>query len=193
MTVWIDAFLPTFALIALGFVLRRTMLQDETVWSGAESLTFRVLLPALLASSISTVKLSDLPLGRMAAAIWITLIVATGTAIAIARIFGHDRAGMTSVVQGGIRFNNYIVFPIAAGLYGQAGLAFAGISAGLIVPCAQAILTLVFVLSDGRRLSAFGLVRQVALNPLILGCLLGFAFAAGGGMPAGIAPRVEPT
>ncbi len=44
----------------------------------------------------------------------------------IARVFRHDRAAMTSVVQGGIRFNNYIAFPIAAGLFGQAGLAFAG-------------------------------------------------------------------
>lgn len=188
MTAWIDAFLPTFGLIALGYLLRRTLLPDPVVWSGIESLSFRILLPALLASSISTVKLADLPLGQMAGAIWITLATGTASAIGIARVFRHDRAAMTSVMQGGIRFNNYVAFPIAAGLYGPAGLALAGVSAGLIVPCVQLILTFVFVLSEGRRLSGLGLVRQVVLNPLILGCLLGFAFAGLGGMPPGIAP-----
>lgn len=188
MTAWIDAFLPTFALIALGFVLRRGILADPAVWSGLETLTFRVLLPALLASSISTVRLSELPLGRMAGAIWVTLLVGTCLALGLARLFRHDRAAMTSVVQGGIRFNNYIAFPIAGGLYGQAGLAFAGVVAGLIVPCVQVILTFVFVLSEGRRLNPLGLARQIVLNPLILGCLIGFAFSAAGGMPAGVAP-----
>lgn len=188
MIAWIDAFLPTFGLIALGFHLRRTLIPDEAVWSGMERLTFWVLLPALLASSISTVKLAELPLGQMAAAIWITLVLATGAAIGLARVLGHDRAAMTSIVQGGIRFNNYVAFAIVGGVYGQPGLAFGGITAGLIVPCVQVLLTLVFVLSEGRKLAPLGLARQIALNPLILGCLIGFIFAAAGGMPAGVAP-----
>ncbi len=188
MTAWIDAFLPTFALIALGYGLRARLIVEPAFWAGLDRLIFFVLLPALLAWSISTVSLAGLPLGALAAVIWTVLGIATLSAIGIARLLRHDRAAMTSIVQGGIRFNNYMAFPIAAGLYGPAGLAFSGVTAGLIVPCVQTILTCVFVLSEGGTLKPLRLLRQIALNPLLLGCVIGFAFAAAGGMPAGIAP-----
>ena len=188
MSAWIDAFLPTFALIALGAALRARMLREDLIWAGLEVLTFRILLPALLAQSISRLHLSELPVGGLAGTIWTTLILATGSAIAIARGLGHDRAAMTSIVQGGIRFNTYIALAISVGLYGPAGLAFGGVTAGLIVPCAQTILTLVFVLSDDKPVSPLRIVAQTLLNPLLLGCLVGFAFAALGGMPPGVDP-----
>lgn len=188
MAAWLDALLPTIALIALGFVLRARLLRDEVVWAGMERLTFWVLLPALLASSISSVKLSELPLGAMAGTIWSTVAVSTLAAMGLARALGHDPAAMTSVVQGGIRFNNYIAFAISGGLYGAQGLAFGGVAVGLLIPCIQVILTFIFVLSTGQRLTPIGVMRQIALNPLIGGCLAGFAFAAFGGMPAGLAP-----
>lgn len=188
MSAWIDAFLPTFALIALGLVLRARLLTDPAIWAGMERLTFFALLPSLLAYSISTVKLSELPLGAMAATIWTTLALATASALVLSRLLGHGRAAMTSVVQGGIRFNNYVALAIVAGLYGQAGLSLGGVTAGLIVPCAQVILTAVFVLSDGGRLQPLKLLRQMASNPLLLGCLAGFAFASVGGMPPGLGP-----
>ena len=188
MAPWINAFFPTFALIGLGLVLRSRLLPEPAVWAGIDRLTFFVLLPALLASSISTVRLEELPLGTMAAAIWITLALATISALVLSRLLGHTRAAMTSVVQGGIRFNNYVALAVSAGLYGTDGLAFGAVAAGLIVPCVQVILTLVFVLSDGGRLQPRKLLLQIALNPLLLGCLVGFAFAAAGGMPHGLAP-----
>ncbi|NNM73417.1 AEC family transporter [Enterovirga aerilata] len=188
MAAWINAFFPTFALIGLGLLLRWRLLADQAVWGGIDRLTFFVLLPSLLASSISTVKLSELPLGSLATTIWITLGLATVSALILSRLLGHNRAAMTSVVQGGIRFNNYVALAISAGLYGDEGLAFGGVAAGLIVPCVQVILTVVFVVSDGGRLQPLKLLRQIAINPLLLGCLVGFAFAAAGGMPPGIAP-----
>jgi predicted permease len=188
MAAWINAFFPTFALIGLGLLLRWRLLPEPAIWASIDRLTFFVLLPALLASSISTVKLEELPLGTMAAAIWITLALATLSALILSRLLGHTRAAMTSVVQGGIRFNNYVALAVSAGLYGAEGLAFGGVAAGLIVPCVQVILTLVFVLSDGGRLRPLKLLQQIALNPLLLGCLVGFAFAALGGMPPGLAP-----
>jgi predicted permease len=188
MAAWINAFVPTFALIGLGILLRWRLLTDVAIWAGIDRLTFFVLLPSLLAWSISTVKLSELPLGALAGTLWITLALATLSALILSRLLRHNRAAMTSVVQGGIRFNNYVALAISAGLYGNEGLAFGGVASGLIVPCVQVILTLVFVLSDGGRLRPLNLLRQIGTNPLLIGCAVGFAFAALGGMPDGIAP-----
>ena len=191
MSAWIDAFLPTFGLILLGFALRRSLLRDESVWIGLETLTFWVLLPCLLAHSISTVRLSDVPVAGLAVAIWATLAGATAAALLLARALGHGPPATTSIVQGGIRFNNYMALAIGAGLYGPGGLALAGVSAGLIVPVAQTIVVMVFVVCGGRRTSRLAMVRQIATNPLLLGCLVGFGFATVGGMPAGLAPFVR--
>ena len=188
MAAWIDAFLPTFGLIALGFFLRRRTMTDATVWAGLENLTFWVLLPSLLASSISTVKLSELPIGAMAVTTWTTLGLGTVSALILARLLGHQHPAATSVLQGGIRFNNYIAFAVSVGLMGQGGLAFAGVSAGLIVPFVQVVLTLVFVLGGGRRVAPLKLLQQIAFNPLIIGSLVGFGFATVGGLPPGLAP-----
>ena len=48
MAVVIAALLPVFLLIALGFVLKRTLIRPETQWVGLERLTYYVLLPLFL-------------------------------------------------------------------------------------------------------------------------------------------------
>ena len=191
MNAWLDAFLPTFGLIALGVVLRARFIRDGAVWQGLETMTFWILLPALLVSSIAGAPLGALPVGRLLAATWLTLLVATGLALAIARITGADRAAMTSVVQGGIRYNTYIALGIVSGLFGPQGLALGGIVSGLIVTGAQTILAIVFVVSDGGRPSPVRMLVQTLKNPLLLACLAGFALSALGGLPPGIGALVK--
>lgn len=191
MASWIDAFLPTFGLIALGVFLRARILRDGAVWEGLETLTFWVLLPALLASSIAGASLGDLPVGRLLATIWLALLIATGLSVLVARAAKADRAAMTSIVQGGIRFNTYTALGIVSGLFGQTGLTLGGVVAGLIVTCVQMILAVLFVVSEGGRPSPMRMAVQTIKNPLLLGCLAGFAIAALGGMPPGIGPTVR--
>lgn len=188
---WLNAFLPTIALIALGIVLKARVQRDPAVWTGIEGLTFWVFLPCILASSISTIDLTTLPFGPIAATIWIPLAVATASALVLARMLGHRHAAMTSIVQGGIRFNTFVAFSIVAGLYGQPGLALGGVMAGMIVPVVQVVVTIAFASSAGGMPRPGRLARQLATNPLIIGCAVGFVFAAFGGMPPGLGPLVR--
>ncbi|WP_426954698.1 AEC family transporter [Muricoccus radiodurans] len=192
MSAWLDAFVPAFGLLALGALLRRTLLREDAVWAGVEKLVFWVLLPSLLAGALSAVDLRALPIGGMATAIWLALLVGTGLSVLLARAFGTDHPAMTSVLQGGIRFNNLMGFAIAGAVFGAPGLALGAVATGLIVPAVQLITTLAFALGGDRgppRPAA--VLRQVALNPLIIGCAAGFLLAALGGLPAGIAPTVR--
>ena len=187
---WLDAFVPVFGLLLLGAVLRRRLLRDDAVWAGMERLVFWVLLPALLVNALSTVNLATLPVGGMAAAIWIALGLGTALSVVLARLLGHGHPAMTSVLQGGIRFNNLMGFAIAGPVWGAEGLALAAVATGLIVPCVQVLVTTAFAL-DGRRVRPLAVLRQVALNPLLLGCAIGFAASALGGLPAGVGPTVR--
>ena len=187
MTAYLDVFIPAFGLLALGAVLRRFLLRDGAVWAGIERLVFWALMPALLVSSIASVDLAELPLGRMALAIWLALLGGTALSLLLAGAARLDHPATTSVLQGGIRFNNLMGFAIAGAIWGAPGLALAAVATGLIVPFVQAVATVAFALGAGRQVTVAGVAWQVMLNPLILACLAGFAATAAlklGVMPA---------
>jgi len=194
MSAWLDAFVPCFGLLALGALLKRRLLPDDRVWAGMEKLVFWVLLPGLIVSALAEVDLARLPLGPMAATIWVALLAGTGVSIALARALGQGPAALTSIVQGGIRFNNLIGFAIGGALFGTEGLVLAAVATGLIVPCVQMITVLVFALvlppEGSARVSPRRMALQVLRNPLMLACIAGFAIAALGGLPPGVKPMV---
>ncbi|MCQ4162669.1 AEC family transporter [Roseomonas sp. GC11] len=183
---WLDAFAATFGMIALGALLRQRVLPEPALWAGMEKLVFTVLLPALLVSSIGAVDLARLPLGGMAGTIWGTLLAGTALALLLARGLRLGHPATTSVLQGGIRYNNLMAFAVAGAVHGSAGIAFGGIATGLIVPCVQVIITIVFALDGRGRPSLPRLLRQIATNPLILACAAGLLLALAGGPPPGL-------
>jgi len=185
---YLDAFVPAFGLLLLGAGLKRTLLPDEVVWAGIERLIFWVLLPCLLVVAIGGVALGQVPVLGMMTAIWGSLAVGTALSVLLSRGFRQGHAAMTSVLMGGIRFNNLIGFAIAGAVFGAPGVALGAVATGMIVPVVQLVTTLAFALGRGSRPRAAALLRQLLLNPLILACALGFVVAGLGGLPAGVAP-----
>jgi predicted permease len=98
---------------------------------------------------------------------------------------------MTSVLQGGIRFNNLMGFAIGGAIWGAEGIAYAAVATGLIVPFVQFVTNTAFATGGGRRFQPWPVLRQIALNPLMLACLIGFAVAGLGGLPPGVKPLME--
>ena len=192
MTAWLDAFVPAFALLGLGALLKRRLLKDDTVWAGMERLIYWVLLPSLIVSALAPLDLATLPLGRIAVAIWAALALGSVVAELLARAFQTDHPAMTSVLQGGIRFNNLMGFAIVGALFGADGTGFGAVATGIIVPFVQTVTTLAFAF-DGKRgpPRVSGILKQLALNPLLLAVGIGFGIAALGGLPAGLAPTVQ--
>ncbi len=188
---YVDAFVPAFGLLVLGALLKRRLLPDDAVWAGIEKLIFWVLLPALLVAAIGSVKLGELPVLGMMTAIWTALAIGTLAALAIARGFAQPHRSMTSVLMGGIRFNNLIGFAVAGALFGLPGIALGAVATGLIVPFVQFVTNTAFAAGGGRRFQPLAVLRLAFLNPLMLACLVGFAVAWAGGLPPGVKPLME--
>jgi len=178
-------------LLALGALLKRYLVPDDAVWAGIEKLIFWVLLPALLVAAIGSVKLGELPVLGMMTAIWTALAIGTLAALAIARRFAQPHPSMTSVLMGGIRFNNLIGFAVAGALFGLPGIALGAVATGLIVPFVQFVTNTAFAAGGGRRFQPLAVLRLAFLNPLMLACLVGFAVAWAGGLPPGVKPLME--
>ncbi len=173
------ALVPIAALLALGAALRRLRgFSSPDFWTGAERLAYFVLLPMLLFTSIATVDLAGVPLGRVAIAVIAPTLVVTGILFAFNRVVAPDAAAFTSVLQGSVRFNTYVGVSLAVSLAPGEGAALAGIVGAVLVPLVNVIATLGFEVFLVDRSSLLSLAGKVVLNPLVLACVLGAGVGA---------------
>jgi predicted permease len=173
------ALLPDFALILLGYALRRWMPLGDHFWAGLEKLVYFVLFPALLFNAITKTPLSfaAVPLiGTGAAA----MAGAMALALAARPFLRLTPISFASQFQCAFRFNTYIGLAVAAKLYGGAGIAAMGLLAGGMVPFAN--LAAVWMLARHGTTSVW---RELAKNPLFLATFAALLWNLGGlGVPA---------
>lgn len=186
------ALLPVALLIGLGAGLRRTGFLADAFWPHAERLSYFVLLPALFVHGLSSADLSGVPVAALAVALVLSSGAAALVVLALRPWLAADGPAFTSVFQGGIRFNNYVGVTLAAGLFGTQGVALAAVANAALVPTVNVLCVLVFARFGSARPTLRGLLRQLALNPLVLACLLGIVMQAGGArLPPGLEGAVR--
>ncbi|MDU9389909.1 AEC family transporter [Pseudomonas sp. zfem002] len=187
------ALLPIALLIMLGAWLRHRQFLADAFWPQAERLSYYVLLPALFVHGLATAKLDGVPVqGMMLALVSSTVLVAL-LLVALRRCFAVDDAAFTSVFQGGVRFNNYVGVSAAAGLFGTQGIALAAVANAAIVPTVNILCVLVFArYGSAGRMTWQDVLRQMALNPLLLACAGGILLhATGWGLPLALEPLLK--
>jgi malonate transporter len=182
---------PIALLIAGGVGLRRTGLLADSFWPQAERLGYYVLLPALFVHGLATANLDGVPVASLAAVLVVSTIAVAGLLVAVQPRLGLDGADFTSVFQGGVRFNNYVGVTAASGLFGAQGIALAAVANAAIVPTVNILCVLIFA-----RYGTLGrprprvILRQLAVNPLVLASASGIALKACG---IAVPPVIEPT
>jgi len=182
MSAVLAAIAPIFGLIALGWLLKRTLFPNPDFWVPVERLTYSVLFPALLITSIATARLEGSATLRLIAAALGVIAAIAALLFSLRRVLGLDGPSFTSVLQGSIRFNTYIALAGAAGLYGTRGLAEIAIVLAAAIPFVNAIS--IYALSaygarDGDAAEAVNPWIEVARNPLIVSSGIGLLLAVG--------------
>ncbi|HWJ99837.1 MAG TPA: AEC family transporter [Xanthobacteraceae bacterium] len=185
MNIVANALLPVFLIIALGAVLRRTLLPNEEMWNPIERLTYYVLFPALLIVTTGTADLSDIPVRDMAIAL-IVPFAAAAVLLLLARnwLIGHfalSGASYTSIFQASTRWSSYISLAIAAALYNAYGLALTSVALIALVPLFNALNVWVLARYVSDEKVDFGTtLLHIVRNPLIWSCLVGIAINLSG-------------
>ncbi len=176
---------PVFLLIILGAVLNRLNFPGRDYWPGIERLTYYVLFPALLIHRLALTEFVWADLLPLAATLALTLAAVSLLIGLFRRWLAASGPSLTSVYQGSVRFNTYIGLASAGALFGDAGLALAAVVLGLKIPMVNIGCVLAFALtSEQSRLDWGRILRELATNPLILGCVIGLALNATGlGLP----------
>ncbi len=188
-----SALVPVLALIVTGYGLRRLAFLPDGAWAGIERLTYFVLFPALLIRTLGGQRLEGAPWPEIMAVVVPTVLAAAVVLVAWRRLRpATPGPTFTSVFQGGVRFNTYIALAVAQAYYGAAGLAMGALAAGFMIVLINLLcVTSLAVWGDGRG-GPGRLLRDVAGNPLIVACAIGWFLSLSGiGLPGLAADVLE--
>lgn len=177
----LNATVPVFAVMVLGFLLKRKgFLTDEFVQVG-NKLVFRVALPCMLFLDIAEMDPSQLLDGRFVA---FGAAVSLGSILLIwvlTRLLMRDKTQVGAFVQGAYRSSAAILgVALISNIYGDAGYAPLMILASVPIYNIMAVLILVLEAGGGGKFTPARLrsaAVQVCKNPLILAILAGAPFA----------------
>ncbi len=178
----LNAIAPIFLIILIGYILFRTSIVGEQVWSAIEHICFYLLLPFLIIRTLSRANLGSVPVIDFA----LVLIVAIlGMSVSLLTIYSLIRKrypdsgpSFTSLFQGATRFHGFVALAVIGPLYGDDGVTLAAIALAIMVPLLNT--TSVIVLSiygqSDSQIEAKTILKQIIRNPLIIACAVGLAF-----------------
>jgi predicted permease len=178
---FISALLPIIMLIILGFILKRIRFLPEDTWLGIEKLTYFILFPALLINTLAKQSLTGIPWSSILSIVAITLLISALLMIFLRKILSESNATFTSIFQGGIRFNTYIMLAVAQSLYGASGLAMGTVTAGFMIVFINLWCISIFVIWGNSTFKGIAnFIKQIIANPLIIACAIGWFLSLSG-------------
>lgn len=177
----LDSLFPVFALILLGIVLKRYRFTNDSFLQCSDKLIYYICFPVMLFWKIGGASFA----GTID---WTFCLVTLGvvcfmflvSTIAL-KLFGINAYQAGSFSQSCYRFNTYIGVAVVLNALGEEGLAIFGVMIGLVIPTINVFAVSLLIWYSGQELSprarSKALLRALAANPLILGCLSGILYS----------------
>jgi malonate transporter len=169
--------LPEFAPILLGVLLRRYAWRSPEFWVDLERLVYYVLFPVLL---VRTTLTADLSAGGTGAVLLAAIGATAAGALlgaAVRWLPGISRTTAASGWQTAFRFNTVMALAVVDHR-GVAALALMGVVIGVSVPVVNVLAVTALARSTAGGAAGGrgpGVLRALALNPLILATVTGLA------------------
>lgn len=181
MNVLVAGLAPVFILIVLGWAARAGRLATPEAFGAVNRFGYFVLYPAFLFTLSSGADFSTHGASAFLIGILAGVFVAIALALSARFVFRADGPAFTSVFQGSIRWNGFVLLAAALPLYGQAGLDLVGIAFGPLVLTINIVCVSVLARWGAARATSWrAVVDQIVANPLILSCAAGLAVNAAG-------------
>ena len=157
-------------------MLWRQQFVPVSFWDGLSKICYWILFPCLLFDLMSTLQLDApflLPFG-------LTILVGSTSVVFFGFLSGWliGASGPTtsSLVQGGLRYNGFLMLAFVQGAFGLAALEIGALSVAILVPIANIVSVLViFLLGDSKKDANLGraIFTECARNPLIGAIIIG--------------------
>lgn len=169
-----SALIPVFALILIGYFLKKIKFPSLEFWPQADKLTYYILMPALLIYKLSNASLDSKNSFSFVMAALLAIFFTMIVLIIINKIKPTNASAFTSVVQGGIRFNTYVFLALSGAIFGNEGLVLSAIILTFAIPFINILCVTIFALYvSNDKLNFLYLVKSIISNPLIVACVIG--------------------
>ncbi len=171
----INAILPIFLLIVMGYAMRHYQLMSDAFWNDAEKLVYYVLFPAMLVSKMSVADLSETDAIPLISALCLGMAIISLIVLLVKPFLNIENPSFSSVFQGTTRFNTFICLSLAENLFGNSGLVTAVIITAILIPVLNFVVVIVlhrFGNKHGPK-NLMAVIKQIIKNPLIIGCAIG--------------------
>ncbi len=172
----LSAVIPVFLVIALGRWFRHIHMPGDDFWPKAEKITYHVFLPLLFFVTIAKGNYDAIPHIRelLAAIAGAMLGNALLSWLAGRWILKMDGKSYSCLLQGSVRFNNYVGIPVILSAFGQEGLVTYAAVIALAIPLSTFISVWGFChYASHEPVNLRKLFRSIMTNPLIVASLLG--------------------
>ena len=172
----INVFLPIILILITGFLIRFFFIKETEFWRCLSWLVYYFLLPLLLIRDISQVNLGELVFGNLIITIVFASLIVSILTFLLKSVFKINGKEFSSVFQGSIRYNSYILVGVFKVVLLDKGVAFFGIITVfmIILTNVASIAVLMFYCSSNRKLSVVHLLINTIKNPLIISTIFGF-------------------
>ena len=171
----IEALLPIFFLIILGYFFKRIKFPNEEFWVSADKFTYYVLFPALLIYKLSTASLVGINGFNFIFSAFLTMVVLTFVLLVFNLLINKfSGATFTSIYQGSIRFNTYVFLALVDAIFGDSGLVLAALLITFMIPLINIFCITIFsFFAADNKITIKSFLLSVIKNPLIVGCIIG--------------------
>lgn len=172
----VNAVLPIFLMVVVGFVLKKIGLIDMTFVKKTNKIVFVLFIPVLLFYNIYKLdNLSEIRYGYVIySAVALVALMLIGLPLCILFSKRNDRRGV--LLQAIFRSNYALVgIPLAGALFGASGEITASLLSVISVPMLNiiAVIALTVFSGNGKRPSIGGILLGIIKNPLIVGVFAG--------------------
>jgi len=175
----LNAIAPIFLIIATGYLLFRTRLVDESVWSAIEHICFYLLFPFLIIRTLSRANLGSVPVLDFMTVLVVAILGMSALLILIQVLvwkrFPHSGPSFSSVFQGATRFHGFVAIAVIGPLYGDDGVTLAALALAIMIPLLNVISVIVLSIygSSDTQPDLVGVAKKILTNPLIIACVAG--------------------
>jgi malonate transporter and related proteins len=176
MSVTLVAIAPVFTVIGLGWVARRAKIVSDDAWGVVNRFGYLLLMPSFLFTTVATAKFDGPDAGGYVACLLTGFVLAACASLAWRLVFRRDGPAYTSVFQGSLRWNGFVLLAASNALYGPEGTALIALGFGPAVALVNVITVAVMArwADNDVAPTVAGAVAEVARNPLVLACVAGF-------------------
>lgn len=173
----INAVLPLFITIGLGYVARRLGMLDVKDVLKINRIAFYIFMPFMMFHNIYDADLSTAVNPKLIVFAVVCVLAVFGLSVAFTLLYTKDRSRQGVIIQGIFRSNYVIIgLPIAGSLVPGADLSPVAILVAIVVTEFNILAVISLSLFNGKAPSLRSALRGIVTNPLILSSLAGIAF-----------------